>query len=189
MHSDLISQTRSYEADYRRDYRPYPLNEQQILDYITFLCIVIDTYVVSTLVSFIYFPEHISKFQNISLILLFTLYAGRQFGEFLWQLGQHREFVNSRKQFTMRAWESPNIEYICQLVWNNPDSVLDFRTHPVRVGQRFIREPVIISQPQLQPQQQPQEQQIAPVPAVVYHPIHNYNTRSQARARQAAPVE
>ena len=181
INSDLIRQSHSYEADYRREYRPSPQNEQYILDYVTILCISIDTYVVSTLVSLIYFPEYVSKFQNAALLLLFALYAGRQFGEFLWQLSQHREFVNSKKQFTIRAWENPNMEHICELVWKNPDSVLDFRTVPVRIGQRYIHEPVIISRPVMETP--------AAVPTRVEPTqVRTYNTRSQARIRRAVPV-
>lgn len=174
MHSDLIEQSHSFEGDLRRDYRPYPLNEQLIIDFIAFLCMVIDTYVFVTIVSFLYFPEHISTIQNTTLMVLFTLFAAKQCIEFLWQLSQHCEFVNSRKQFTTRAYENPNIEYICQLTWVNPDSFLDFRTHPVRVGQRFIREPVIISGPPVA------------VPMRVEPPVRMYNTRSQARIQRAA---
>lgn len=141
MHSDLIQQSHSHEAYYRREYRPQPPNEQYILDFVSFLCISIDTFVISTIVSVFYFPEHVSAFQTIVLLILCTLFISQQIGQFLWQLQQHRAFVNSRKQFIVRAWEDPNIEYICELVWKNPESILDFRTHPVRVGQRFIRSP------------------------------------------------
>ena len=183
IHSDLIRQSRSYEAEYRRDYRPSPQHEQHILDYITILCISIDTYVVSTIVSLFYFPEHVSTFQNAALLTLFTLYAGRQFGEFLWQLSQHREFVNSRKHFAVRAYEHPNTEYICELVWKNPDSMLDFRTVPVRVGQRLIHEPVILSGHAETPDPVPNPQRVEQPQRV-----HAFNTRLQARIRQAAPV-
>ena len=165
MHSDLLQQSYSYEADYRREYRPSLQHEQHILDYTIFLCILVDTFVLTTVVSLFYFPEDVSIFQNTILLILFTLFIGRQFGEFLWQLSQHYEFVNSRKQFTVRSYEHSNIEYICELVWNNPDSVFDFRTHPVRVGQRFISPHFMLA---------PMETQ------VIQQPTHRYNTRLQA---------
>ena len=183
IHSDLIRQSRSYEAEYRRDYHPTPYHEQHILDSITILCISIDTYVVSTIVSLFYFPEQVSTVQNAALLVLFALYIGCQFGEFLWQLAQHRDFVNSRKQFTIHAWENPNMEYICELVWKTPESVLDFRTLPVRVGLRIIHEPVIISGHAETPDP------VSIPPRVEQPPVRTFNTRSQARIRRAVPVE
>ena len=167
LHADLIQQSNSYEAAHRRDYSPFPQNEQFILDTIVFICVALDTFVCSTILSLAYFPEYVSTIQNASLGILFALQAGKVLGEFLYQLQQHRAFVNTRKQFQVRAWENPNMVYICELVWHNPESFLDFRTHHVRVGQRFIYDNISI--PSIPPAQAEPQQQ------------HRYNTRSQGR--------
>jgi hypothetical protein len=169
---ELIKQPFSYEAIYIREYRPTLQNEQYILDYVTFFCITADTYVISTIVSLLWFPDAMHTIQQATLFVLFALYAGKEFGEFLFQVQRHCEFVNTQKQFVVQAWEDPNMEYICNLVWRNPDSMFDFRTCPVRVGQRFIRAETPAHAP-------------APDPV----PKPSYNTRSRARIRRAAPVE
>ena len=161
---DLIQQSFSDDAVYRREYRPTPQNEQYILDVVSFLLMITDTYLISTLLALVYFPENVNTVQNATLLIVFALYGGRLFGEFLFHLNQHREFVNTQKQFTIPSWEDPNIKYICQLVWHDSENMFDFRTHVVRVGVLSYR----------CPQQQPQP---SPPPVLT----HSYNTRSKVR--------
>lgn len=164
MNSELIKQPFSYEAIYVREYRPTRQNEQYILDYITFFCITIDTYVISTIVSLLWFPDAMHMIQKAALFVLFALYAGKEIAEFIYQLKKHYEFVNAQQHITVPSWGDPNVKYICKLIWRNPDSLLDFRTYTVRVDTIYMNE-------------------TPPAPPLHQHP---YNTRSRARSR---PVE
>lgn len=178
INSELIRQSQSYEAAHRRDYNPFPQNEQFILDTVAFICITLDTFICSTIVSLIYFPEHMSTIQNASLGILFALRLGRVFGEFLYQLQQHRAFVNTRKQFQVRVWDDPTAIDVCILVWQDPHSLFDFRTHMVRIGRRYI-----VSTPSYTETPDVRVERNVPNREHVQQQQHPYNTRSQARLR------
>lgn len=134
---DAIKQSYSYEALFRREYRPCPQNEQTVLDFVTKLCISIDIFVLSLIIS-LYFPQYKSFIQTITILFVVLLYIVSYVSDCVYMLQQHIDFVNSKKEFTIKAWGNPNIEYVCQLVWKHPNRLFDFRTLAVKVGERRI---------------------------------------------------
>lgn len=164
MNSDLIAQTHSSEADLKRMYRrDGGQEEQRLLDGIAQTCVSIDIFVTATIISLIYFPEHASMIQNVTLYIMLIVYLAKQFGEFLVRFTSHRNYVNNNTMFAIRAVNHPNpgALFVCKLAWMNPQSFLDYRTCVVTLS--FYEPPPPVSQ------------------AVEPKPAHPYNTRSKRR--------
>lgn len=160
MNYDLISQSYSHEADWKRMYRRE--DEQQILDGIAQACIALDIFVAITLLSLLCFPDHTSMIQNVTVYIMLLVYLTKQLGEFLVRITLHRNYVNNNTMFAVRAVNHPNpyALYMCKLAWLNPQSFLDFRTCVMTLS---LYEP-------------PVYQAAEPKPA------HPYNTRSKRRS-------
>jgi hypothetical protein len=160
MNYDLISQTQSAESEWMRMYRRE--DEQRLLDGIAQSCIAADVFVATTVIALLYFPEYATLVQNATLYILIAAYLAKQFGEFLVLITSHRNYVNNKSIFAIRAVNHPNpgAMYMCKLDWLNPQSVLDFRTCVVTLS---------LYEPPIYQTQEPT-------------PKHPYNTRSKRRA-------